>query len=287
MIDSTMYDPALDITVPVQDARDSFIQSDDGTTRPTEEEVFASHYVRRRQRPSILRSAASSSIDDGHSRAIGFWPKPQSLVFTSYTALRNVIIFPDSVGGDFSTFLYMTSSNRSNYGTEAHIAYVNADPTEFWIYDWSLLNHRLARRVPISKMSKYVFPVTITTQGYTRNGLLVMNQTRLLESTTWMNCVYLGVFQGGTLDHFDAVYSNDYLLDSNTEQQPGCNGYWGPEIESFQDYSHPINAMGFSGCWLIQNGIANPLSDANTQLHDDAFGPKIIYQNPSRDFLVS
>ena len=100
-------------------------------------------------------------------------------------------------------------------------------------------------------MGKYIFPINV--QAFSRNGLLVVNQTQLVENTTWINRVHLGVFDNNQLHHFDTVYSNLYQLDTNNEQQPGCNGFWGPEIESFQPFTQPINAMGFSGCWFIQD----------------------------------
>jgi hypothetical protein len=136
-------------------------------------------------------------------------------------------------------------------------------------------------------MGKWVFPVQIG--GFERKGVLVVNQTRFLKDTTWTNCVYLGVFEDGHLQRFDAVYSNTYALDSNEEQQPNCNGYWGPQIESFQNYTRRINEMGFAGCWMIQDGKSVALNNANTELHDDdkGYGLVICYTaGPSRDFLV-
>jgi hypothetical protein len=137
-------------------------------------------------------------------------------------------------------------------------------------------------------MGKWVVPIRVG--GIDRNGVLVVNQTRLVKDTTWTNCVYLGVFENGRLGRFDTVYSNTYVLDSNDEQLPNsCYGFWGPEIESFQNYTRPINAMGFTGCWMIQDGKSIALDDSNTDVHDDdsGYGLGIFYTVPhSRDFLV-
>ncbi|HEV3384779.1 MAG TPA: hypothetical protein VG097_08180 [Gemmata sp.] len=285
--DSSLYDPAFQVTVPVLDAREEFSRLSVELPQSNDlARVLAAHKTARRARRRFADRRISADADDGHSRAIGFWPIENQLLFTASTAIRYVIIFPDTVGGDFSTYLYLTSSNRSEHGTESHIAFVGQQGPEFWIYDWSLCNHRLARQIPISNLTKYIFP--ISTQGLQRNGILVFNQTRLAPGTTnWTNCVYLGVFVNGKLDHFDSVYSNGYELDSNAEQQPSCNGFWGPELETFQNYTQPINAAGFSGCWLIQDGVNNTLNDSNTQPHiDPLIGLKMFYQTPLRDFLV-
>jgi hypothetical protein len=288
--DSTLYDPALKVEVPVADARDEFHRlSDESRPGPNAIRSIAAHKTARRVRADKLapRAKAKAAVDDGHSRSIGYWPKSDQLRFNQSTAIRHVIVFPDTVGGDFHTFLYQTSTNRSEKGTEAHIAFAHPNPPEFWVYDWSLCNNRLARHVAVSKMDKWVFPVRIG--GFERKGILVVNQTRLVKDTTWINCVYLGVFENGRLQRFDAVYSNTYVLDTNDEQQPSCNGYWGPQIESFQNYAKRINEMGFTGCWMIQDGKPIALDESNTDLHDDnqGYGLTIFYKSPPlRDFLV-
>lgn len=287
--DSTIYDPALKVRVPVVDAREEFkclseVLPPSGEATRT---VAAQKLSRRtRATKSSTRSPAQDPCKSDDSRAIGYWPKSDKLLFTTSTASRHVIVFPDAVGGDFCTFLYQTSTNRSAKGTESHIAFTYPCPPTFRIFDWSFFNNRHVREVPVSKMKKWVFPVQV--KGFDRHGVLVVNQTRLVQDTTWINCVYLGVFKNGKLERFDLVYSHSYFLDDNSEQQPNCcDGFWGPEIETFQCYKQPINAMGFIGCWMIQDGNSIPLDTSNTCKHDDCFGLHIIYKNrPLRDFLV-
>src|SRR5262249_11261741 len=196
--------------------------------------------------------------DDKHSRSIGYWPYDGMLSFTKSTAIRHVIAFSKEVGGkagEFQTNIYLTSSNRSNKGTEAHIAFdydtIETHPL-FVVFDWSMCIPQRARQVPIKQMDKWVS--TVTVNNIKLSGVLVINETRWLRDTTWANCVYLGVFdEDEKLKRFDLVYSNVYALICNDEQKPGCNGFWGPELETFQDYSQPINPMGFTGCWMIQD----------------------------------
>jgi hypothetical protein len=284
--DSVLYDPALKVQVPVADARDEFSRlSDESPVREEDNRVLVAQKASRRSR--AVKSARRGAVNDGVSRSIGYWPKSDQLLFTASTAIRHVIVFADAVGGDFHTHLYQTSTNRSEKGTEAHIAFAPSNCPWFWIYDWSLCDDRLIRHVPISKMHKWVFPVRVG--GFERKGVLVVNQTRLVKDTTWTNCVYLGVFQNGRLVRFDVVYSNAYILDNNDEQRPCCNGFWGPQIESFQNYKRPVNEMGFTGCWMIQDGKSIALDESNTELHDDdkGYGLVIVYKKPlSREFLV-
>jgi hypothetical protein len=285
---STIYDPALNVTVPTVDAREKFSRlSQPPQSGQAQTQVITAHKTSLRQnakRPATAPSSTNASADD--SRSIGFWPIPGQMTFARSTAIRYLILFPDAVGGSFSSssYLYLTGSNRSEKGTESHIAFAGLQPPEFWIWDWSLAVPSAIRQVPIASMAKYLIPVQV--QSAQQHGLLVYNQTRLLTDTTWANCVHLGVFQNGTLQYFDTVYSNSYTLESNTQQQPNANGFWGPELETFQNYTQQINPMGFSGCWFIQDDMLISQDNSNTELHFDDFGPQMIIQHPCRDFLV-
>ena len=283
--DSTIYDPALKVQVPVGNALDEFHRLSD-ESRPGPDVIRTLNTQKAARRTRAANSAPPPPTgDDGQSRSIGYWPKDNQLLFIQSMAIRHVIVFPDAVGGDFHSYLYQTSTNRSERGTEAHIAFAHKKPPEFWIFDWSLCDHQLIRHVPVSKMDKWVFPVRLG--SFDRKGILVLNQTRLVKDTTWLNCVYLGVFENGQLRRYDAVYSNTYALSFNNQQQPKYNGYWGPQIESFQNYTRPINEMGFTGCWMIQDGKSVALDESNTCIHDDGFGLTIFYKSsPGRDFLV-
>ncbi len=286
---STIYDPALNATFATEDVRDDFkLLASETPTNLRDKELFAAHKTVKRVRAALAGSEqeAGSATDGAQSRAIGFWPIDGRLLFERSTAIRYVIIFPEAVGGDFKSYLYLTSSNRSEKGTESHVAFVGNDPPAFWIYDWSIPGdtQRLVRQVPISKMGKYTFPAS--DPSFRLRGILVMNETRLVEATTWTNCVHLGVLENGQLDHFDTIYSNTYELVSNADQQPHLNGFWGPEVECFQNFAQQIDTVGFSGCWLVQDGNATLLNDSNTVLHDDNFGLKFYFQTPWRDFLV-
>ena len=283
---STIHDPALNATFATEDGRDDFkLLVGETPTTVEDKQLFATHKMVKRARTALAGSAKAGSANDG-SRAIGFWPIDGKLLFERSTAIRYVIIFPEAVGGDFASYLYLTSSNRSEKGTDSHIAFVGNHPPAFWIYDWSISDdmQRLVRQVPISKMGKYTFPASHP--AFQLRGILVMNEPRLVEKTTWTNCVYLGVFENGRLDHYDIVYSNTYELASNADQQPNLLGFWDPEVKCFQKFVQQITTVGFSGCWLVQDGNAILLNESNTVLHDDNFGFNMYFQTPWRDFLV-
>ena len=160
-----------------------------------------------------------------------------------------MILFPLAVGGDFQSFLYQTSTNRSAKGTEAHIAFDAANQKngpDFVIFDWSLCEPRRVRQVPVSAMKQWLFPVHV--HGFDRHGVLVINQTRRLQGTTWSNCVYLGVFENRRLQRFDTVYSNTYTLNNDQEQQPTNNfGFWGPEMKAFRITNNGSTRWGLPG----------------------------------------
>jgi hypothetical protein len=284
---STIHDPAVNATFATKDVRDDFkLLAGETPTTAKDRQLFAAHKTIMRARAARTENEQEAGSANDGSRSIGFWPIEGKLLFERSTAIRYVIIFPEVVGGDFKSFLYLTSSNRSEKGTESHIAFVRNDSPAFWIYDWSIPcgTQRLVRKVPISKMGKYTFPAS--DPSFQLRGILVMNQTRLVEKTAWINCVHLGVFENGQLDHFDTVYSNTYELASNADQQPNHNGFWGPEVECFQKFTQKIETVGFSGCWLVQDGNAIFLDESNSVLHDDNFGLNMYYQTPWRDFLV-
>ena len=100
---SSIYDPALRVTVPAVDVREAFgLLSETSAVSDSDLKIFAGHKAawhslnasRQDQQPI-------AAADDGHSRAIGFWPIEGQMVFTNSTSIRYVIVFPDSVGGDF------------------------------------------------------------------------------------------------------------------------------------------------------------------------------------------
>jgi hypothetical protein len=281
----TLYDPALKVEVNVADARADFEAL---SNKPTPEDkrthTFALQKKSRRSRANSFTKPAAARLPDSDdsSRAVGYWFKKNKLLFTDSTAIRHVIVFPDKVGGCFERNLYATSTNRSAKGVEAHIAFDEKDDPKFVIWDWSLCDPRRIREVPTKKMVNWVFQVG------GMNQVLVVNETRKIGDTTWINCVYLGFFKDGKLQRFDNVYSNSYALNSNDEQQPNCSyGFWGPEIETFQNYKQTINAVGFSGCWMIQDGKNIILDDSNAEppIYED-FGLYFKGAHTPSDFMV-
>lgn len=57
--------------------------------------------------------------------------------FTTGTSITYDIICPTTPGGNVSTFLYLTSTNRAAKGVEALISYKGQDELSFKVFDWA------------------------------------------------------------------------------------------------------------------------------------------------------
>ncbi|MBI3822356.1 MAG: hypothetical protein HY289_06720 [Planctomycetes bacterium] len=264
-IEHAIYDPFVQQSFPVKDARQKFWLD------------------------SEFRSFAGKK--DPRSQALGYWPRAGELTFRESTAIRYVIVFPDTVGGASDDYVYLTTSNRAEQGVEAHIAYFAQQPPDFYIFDFSIGSAdpgvpagRLARQVAVAKLGDYVFPITVA--GLPRNGILVINQTRRVQPQHWMNSVFLGVVRNGVTQRYDAVYTHSYCLFADDDQQPQRNGFWGPEIEAFFPFTKSINAMGFTQAMWYQDGARHGIDNTNSEKHDDIIGLKISPDGPQGEFLV-
>jgi|ERR1043166_9724987 hypothetical protein len=283
MVPRALHDPVEKRDVPVVD---SHREHSAISASPSFNDRQRNAMAQAKQSRRVKRAGRALAKDDETHYSIGFWPQEGKLLFQESTAIRQVIVFPDQVGGGSDFYVYITSSNRSELGVESHIAYYAQEAPEFWIFDWSISdpNAQLALRFTQEQLARFLFPVTL--QGLERHGLLLINETRRAQGTDWINTVFLAVMQAGRIDHFETVYTRSYHLDSNEQQQPNRNGYWGPEVETMRRFTERINPMGCTQNWFIQDGVSHPLDASNTRLEDNANGLTLLYESPSRDFLV-
>jgi hypothetical protein len=290
-IQPEIHDPATGRSVEAKDAVMEFRHiAKAHKFTPVEKQAVAAVKAAKR-RKTLVKKEKTKRVEDSSAHevhySLGFWPRPGKLLFTISTAIRHTFVFPDSVGGDSDYFVYLTSTNRSERGVEAHLAYYQQDPPEFWVYDWSIEREtsRLALRLRFADFARYIFPIDF--QGFHRHGMLVLTQTALVRGTTWTNSVHFGVFKANVLQSFDMVYANTYRLATNADQQPNLNGFWGPEVETMRRFTQRINPMGSREALFIQDGVPRPMTSSNTELQDDNNGIQLLYQNSKRDFLVN
>ena len=296
--DTTIFDPATQKTYPLVDSTAAFSaicrnNASNANAIQTAIRLKGTRRIAMRSRSLSIQTTAATpattTANDIHY-SLGFWYRSGTMLFTNSTAIRKTILFPDTLGAVSNNFLYLTSTNRSEKGVEAHIAFYAQETARFDIYDWSQNGNDGTRvcDVPITDLAKYVTPTT--SQGLPFNAITLVNETRLLTQTTWQNRVHLAVLVENQIDHYDTIYSYEYSIECNAQQNANRNGYWGPEVEFWQgSFPQQISAVGYQDVWLIQDGDSYSLSDGNTYLHDDQTAPnrlKIVYQNDARDFLV-
>jgi hypothetical protein len=298
-----IYDPVLKAWLPVVDSQEVFKRISDAHPFTALEKqavikrkaatLARAKYLDESQKAQTLFRIRDGSRSDSvvspllfGDVAEGIVYRPGQLMFTTTTSIQKTIAFPDKVGGDSNDYLYLTSTNRSAKGVEAHIAYHAQEPPQFWVYDWSRpADSRLALRIPYSDMNQFLFSLTIPS-GEKRNGVIVLNSTELQQGTTWKNSVNLAGIVGGAPTHVVTVYTSTYTLTSNDEQHDSYFGSWGPQVETFQHFAQDLNTMGYFDLLLRQDGSEHALNDSNTFLRNDAVGLELVYQTPDRDFLV-
>jgi len=285
------YDPELKTTYPLIDATKEFSAKCQANAVREETKAAIAHFkaAKRAKAERALALANAAPADPEFHYSLGFWYRDDRLKFTDSTAIRQVIVFPDKVAGGSTYFLYLTATNRSERGVESHIAYYSQESPEFYIFDWSQKNQqgdlgKLSCRFTLADLRKFVFPQHV--QGFILNAIHLVNETRFVGGDNWNNRVHLAVYTNGMPDHFETVYSATYPLADKKLQQPQSNGNWGPEVETMRTFCERVNPMGFLGNWLIQDEKPCRLDLSNTYFKDDRNGLVLMYETPTRDFLV-
>jgi hypothetical protein len=221
----------------------------------------------------------------------GYWFKDNDLLWNDSTVLDYFIITPSTVGGNMDYYLYLTSANRSNLGTEAFISYYKQNEATFKVYDWARADHW---QVSLNLPTDHPEYLTVAPDevGNTRQCCRIRNGTRYLGSASgkyeWRNEVFLFNFNIAT---WDLVYSYDYTTVSktdNTYQSGEHYGSWGPIVEIWTDkgsYSN-LNQIGFAHARLFQDGSGPRwLTDTNSYQDSMAFFREIS-RSYNRGFVV-
>ncbi|WP_300164041.1 hypothetical protein [Solidesulfovibrio sp.] len=202
------------------------------------------------------------------------------------TKLQFLYLCPPKPGGNVTTWLYLTATNRASHGVEALVCYNGQQAMSFLVYDWAQPVEPWQVSIPYGNLLEYF--ATIGIRGQTYPGLALENATFQVQPGTWRNTVSLyNTVRGG----YDLVYSFDYAA-TEAAQKAGWVGSWGPIVETFQDsYAHtePMGAFltnllsqGPSGTW----GSPHLLSANDATARDDGKGFKRIFDDPHFSWAV-
>jgi hypothetical protein len=192
----------------------------------------------------------------------GYYFNNGSLLWTNSTVADYYVVTPTVLGGYVST-LYLTSTCRSQLGTESLIYYGDENEAQFWIFDWS--------QAPASPWQAGIDlpsdnPQYLATRpdefAVARQMVHVRNGTWYLGYSggqyNWENQVMLFDFIRGD---WDLVYSHNYSSANLTNNIPTAGGdpvgFWGPIVETFDTYTN-VNPVGFDLIRLFQDGDASP-----------------------------
>jgi len=143
-------------------------------------------------------------------------------------------------GGNVSTYLYLTATNRSGLGVEALIAYNGQDQTSFWIYDWARSDH-WQTNIPLANLGPYLRPESAHGNQY--QVMSLMNFTINYGGDNWMNQVWLLRIVDGFIPIWEIVYLYTYTA-TLAQQTTEWVGSWGPIVETFQASYSQTNGMG-------------------------------------------
>jgi len=258
----------------------------------------------RRSRPSVRRSGnvrpRTKMVGSGAGWPVpggvgyGYWFNDDALHWENSTVLDFFVLTPTTIGG-ISDTLYLTSTNRSNLGAEAHIGYWLPNQQAFFrVYDWARPE---GDRWQALLWLPLGHPEYVTDRpdefGAVRQMCRIRNGTIYLGMSgsdyLWRNEALLFNFDLGL---WDLVYSYDYTTaakEDNTFQYGEHMGSWGPIVEVFGEESayQDLEKIGFDLIRLFQDG--NPaslwLTPSNSHKSQMAWW-QLISRTENRGFVV-
>lgn len=192
--------------------------------------------------------------------------------YTGGTVVAYNVVAPLTAGGNNSTWLYLTSTNRAGEGVEAFPLYFGQSAVEFKVFDWAIA-HRNGQpwviSLPYSAITHNYYSVPIcdapnppcggSVPFHNYQALALWNATyqKQVGSDTWTNEVYL---LNPAFNSWDFIWSYDYQSTLAQQQCSGC-AWWGPIVETFQSSYSNMNVMGYANAWagaLAPGGNQDP-----------------------------
>jgi hypothetical protein len=207
--------------------------------------------------------------------------------FATGTSMSWEIICPSTPGGNVSTWLYVTATNRSSKGVEAFVAYQGQNNFTFNVFDWARAeNDRWQIQKPFGNLGDYLG--NESANGTQCQVLVVMNTTSQDTPGNWTNEVWLLNLR---TNQWDLVYR--YSYPATLQDQTGdWVGSWGPIVETFQDAYAGTNILGAlktqilgrdaAGTW----GAWGQLTDAQSDIRVDNKGFVQLFVNKNYSWAV-
>ncbi|MEA2663884.1 MAG: hypothetical protein QOI11_828, partial [Candidatus Eremiobacteraeota bacterium] len=194
-------------------------------------------------------------------------------------------VCPSLPGGNTSTWLYLTATNRSGLGVEAFVAYNAQQTPRFMVFDWARSDH-WQTDIPFTSLGNYL--TTLSVHGHPYPVLPVWNSTWSIRANTYRNQALLyNHVRGG----WDLIYQYDYA-GTDSQQKDGWVGSWGPIVETFQPLFANTNQMGALATQLISADNAGNwgkwalLSASNSYVRTDNVGFQRVFIDPNYAFIV-
>jgi hypothetical protein len=213
-----------------------------------------------------------------------FYQPDYKVAWDTGSAVESYIVCPTTPGGNVSTWLYLTATNRTGMGVEAFVSYHAQDEFSFKVFDWARRDPWQVDR-PYSMLADYVSTLELNSRRH--QVLYVLNLTYQKEGSSWTNEVYL---LNVSSEQLDLIYRFDYAS-TIQDQKTGWVGSWGPIVETFQDQYAGTHPMGFAYAEVMTRDASSrwrdweALEPATTFLREDGVGFSILALNPN-DILI-
>jgi hypothetical protein len=215
-----------------------------------------------------------------------FYTAPFRGAFAQGTSLYFEIVCPNPPGGNVTTWLYLTATNRAAKGVEAFVSYNGQSEPHFKVFDWARPDP-WQTDVPFGQLGSYLR--TGSAHGQPHPVLPVWNSTYQIGANQWRNEVYL---PNHAQNRWDLIYRFDYSA-TQADQKSGWVGSWGPIVETFQASYQHTNPMGALNTMLIgrnnagQWGAWHLLGASDSTTRDDNKGFRLVFLDPNYAFVVN
>lgn len=211
--------------------------------------------------------------------------------YSTGTVIAVDIICPQKAGGNVSSWLYLTETNRTAKGVEALVYYLGQSELGFKVFDWARDEaHHWQLTISAQKLRDYL--ATKNIEGTDYQVLSLQNQTFIVDTPQgkrWRNQVFLYNHSEGC---YSLVYSYEYEA-TEAEQKGAWVGSWGPIVETFQDSYSGTSPLGFSYTYMQERDKHDKWTDFHllttdiSYIRNDKKGFNKVFLLPNHSFAVN